>query len=81
MQDSFTNQQVDTSSLPSIDTLSFRALHKDYLTALMIRAIIFWVVFLIIIISVIFLNDQEYPDILNYVALCLILVIMLTSIK
>ena len=76
MEDQFTNYQIEISELPSITSLELKALHKDYLTAQMIRALIFWIVFSILFVSVLFLNDKEYPRYLNYIALAIFFTVL-----
>ena len=45
MEDQFTNRQIDVSDLPSIQHLSLKSLHKEYLTASMVGSLIFWLIF------------------------------------
>lgn len=78
MEDHFSNSQVETLELPSVAMLDLKGLHKDYLTAIMIRAIIFWLLFSIPFITFLFLNDKDYPGYFNYIALAFFLLIIVS---
>ena len=42
MDSSFSNSQIEVSSLPRISDIEFKGLHKDYLTVELIGSAIFW---------------------------------------
>ena len=69
MKSSFSNSQVDTSSLPRISEVDFKGLHKDYLTVELIGAGIFWFIFGGGGLIVIALFWGTWPSWLSWVAL------------
>jgi uncharacterized protein len=58
----FTNQQIDTTTLPSIGDLDFKGLHKDYLLAELIFIAILMGVISIGVSGVLFVKSDEIPN-------------------
>jgi membrane protein YdbS with pleckstrin-like domain len=79
---SFSNDQVDTSSLPSINEIDFKGLHGDYLTAELIGAGLL-IVFLSLGVSIgFFFGHEEMPSFLPYLllaGLAIMVLLILTS--
>ncbi len=61
MKDDFTNDQINISDLPTVNTLNLIELNKDYLTAKMIRNLIFWLVILVVTFTVYYTKVDELP--------------------
>lgn len=78
----FSNEQVDTTSLPTIQSISFKGLHKDYLTAELMGVGILIVFLSIGTITGFFFGKDEMPPWLPYIifgVLALIISLILTS--
>lgn len=80
----FSNTQIDISELPAVANIVYKELHKDYLTAGMLRTFFTWLVIGIVLgVSVKFnSSDEEYREVVfpyvNYVYATFVLLALLS---
>lgn len=79
---SFTNDQVETTTLPSIKDIQFKGLHKDYFTAELIGTGILIVVVTLAMTTGFFFGKEEMPWFVPYImftVLTLFIILTLTA--
>jgi len=78
-KDTFSNDQVPSHQLPSVRDLDLESLDKRYLTAELIGASIFWILFGGSGLVFIYFNLWEAPEWLSLVLMSLLLLVILFS--
>ena len=78
MEEHFSNEQVEVSQLPSIDDVDLIPLQKDYLTAKVLGAVVFWLILSGVFLSILFFNSQDYPPYFDYMGLGVLVLLVAT---
>lgn len=66
IEENFSNEQVHTEYLPTIDHINFKSLHKEYLTAQIIGSGIFWLIITIGITTILLFKHEKMPTVVVY---------------
>ena len=76
----FSNEQIDTDHLPSIQQLTYKTLHKDYLTVELISSAIFFGLLLIGAVIIIGFNLLDLPIWVRVTASIMVILLIFLSV-
>lgn len=75
----FSNNQIDSTKLPSLSDIEYKGLQKEYLNAEIITQIIIWVIVLLVSFGSRFFMDDEVPSWTSLVLLGITLLLAIMS--
>jgi len=72
----FTNDQLAVEDLPSISTLNWQKLHKDYLTSKIMGSILFSILLTAGVFFALFVSSEEVPTFVKYIGFAFLLFVL-----